>query len=158
MHRAVDKCLTNWKAYSCTRKQDEVFQAVNTLLKTLRHGMLHTAISTSQPPALHQQQQQKLGLSRNGSTEAQSSTVQHGTAHPVTGREKAITSRRSCGATGSHSTTQGRLPPIALACSQATGGTSTSSAASTPDAELSSDPSFKTTQTVNDCCSNEGRY
>ncbi|KAA6425432.1 MAG: hypothetical protein FRX49_04924 [Trebouxia sp. A1-2] len=48
---------------------------------------------------------------------------------------------------GSHSTTQGRLPPIALARSQATGGTSTSSAALTPDAELSSDPPLKNAQT-----------
>jgi hypothetical protein len=76
----------------------------------------------------------------------------------MTDTEEASTSRRSCGATGSHSTTQGRLPPIALACSQATGGTSTSSAALTPDAELSSDPSFTIAQTVNKCCSNEGVY
>ena len=127
----------------------------------------HTAASISQPPALHQQQQQKHGLSRKDSAEAQNSTAQHSTAqhstaqhrraHPMAGSEKASTSRRSCGGTGSHSTTQGRLPPIALACSQATGGTSTSSAELTPDAEPSSDPSFKTTQTVNNCCSNEGR-
>jgi len=45
LHRVVDECLTSWMAYSCTCKQEEVFQAVDTLLKVLRHGMLHIAIS-----------------------------------------------------------------------------------------------------------------
>ncbi len=168
----VDECPKSWCAYSCTCKQEEgFFRQLMHCYECLGMACRHTAISVSEPPAMHQQQQQKHGLSRMTALKrktaqhstAQHSTAQHSTAqrvraHPMTGSEKASTSRRSCGGTGSHSTTQGRLPPIALACSQATGGTSTSSAAVTPDTELSSDPPLKPTQTVNNCCSNEGRY
>jgi len=80
LHREVDECTTSRMASSCTCKQEQVFQAVDAWLKMLRHGMLYIGISRSQPPALHQQQQQKHGLSRNDSAEEQNSTALYSTA------------------------------------------------------------------------------
>ena len=40
LHTVVAECLRCQMAYSCTCKQKEFFQAVDALLKMLRHGML----------------------------------------------------------------------------------------------------------------------